>query len=269
MSDKNLILGMPSDVYHAHPAVSKTLLDLAHRSPPLLEWYWNAPVDEEAAKAVDTGNAFEALLLEPERFERDYITAPDVDKRTTKGKNQWEEFLEDAGDRHVLKHDERRQLELMKDSVWAHPMAARILNAKHHIQASYFWTDSVTEIECRCRPDILCQDIPFVADLKVTGDIDRFARSAANFRMHVQDAFYSDGMENFYGERPWFVFIVVSSSRSAGRFPVHVFEFDIDSKEQGHQEYRQDLERYQEWLGSEHRVDLETLYLPAWARQQL
>ena len=78
-----------------------------------------------------------------------------MDKRTKAGKAEWDAFVELAGDATVLSRDEMRRLALMRDSVWAHPMAARVLNAEGYVQASYYWTDAETGVRCKIRPDKL------------------------------------------------------------------------------------------------------------------
>lgn len=264
-----LYTAIPNDDYHRGPGVSKTMLDLLHRSPALLEWNQNAPVDEEAETAVDVGNAFEAALLEPDRFEAEYIEAPQVDRRTNSGKAQYQEFLEEAEGKTVLTYEEARKIRLMVESTWAHPMARRVLEAKRIVQGSYYWTDPVTDLLCRCRPDLLCTEIPFVVDIKTTADVGRFSRSIAEYRYHVQDAFYSDGLTRYFeGVQPYFIFLVVSTSRAAGRYPVHAMELHIDDKHQGVNEYRADLEEYAKIVASGDTTHLEEIRLPRWARAE-
>ena len=65
-------LGVPSRSYHSGPGISKSQLDLLHLAPALLEWSRRAPRDEEARAAVDLGDAFHAIALEPQRFDEEY-----------------------------------------------------------------------------------------------------------------------------------------------------------------------------------------------------
>lgn len=266
MNPQGLYEDLAHGDYLAGPGISKSMLDWIHQSPALLSWANDAPVDEAATKAVDLGNAFEMALLEPARFENLYITAPDVDRRTNAGKAEYAEFLEEAKGRIVLKSDERRQIELMVESTFAHPMARRVLEADHVVQGSYYWIDSVTDELCRCRPDLLCTELPFGVDVKTSADMGRFKRSTAEFRYHVQDAFYSDGLADYYGDQPHFLFLVVFTSLSAGRYPVHVMELDIDAKHQGVNEYRADMERYIACREQGDFTHIEELRLPGWAR---
>lgn len=265
-----LYTGLSNEAYHADTsAVSKTMLDLVHKSPPLLKWYQRAPVDDQADKAVDLGNAFEAALLEPERYDEEYITAPEVDRRTNAGKAQYQEFLDEAEGKNVLSYDLARQIRLMVESAWAHPLVEWVLRASVITQGSYYWSDPVTDIQCKCRPDVLCTEVPLVVDLKVSADERTMRQSMANHRWAVQAAMYSSGLTEYYGgEVPNFVFLCVHSSRSAGRYEVHMLEFKEESKNAGDIEYRSDLEKYSEFLASGNLADTEKIQLPAWALAQ-
>lgn len=268
-----LVTGLSNEAYHADTtAVSKSQLDLIHQSPALLQWSKEAPVDQEADKAVDLGNAFEALLLEPERFERTYAGAPKVDRRTKEGKAAWADFEREctANEKQPLSRDEWRQVHFMRDSVMAHPVARRALEAEAMVQASYYWREDYTgdALLCRCRPDWMLEHVPFVIDVKTSGQIDRFAASVEDYRYHVQHAFYVDGLAHYYDETPSFAFLVVSTSRNAGRYPVHVYELDAEDVEAGRMAYRRDLEVYAQAVRDDEWTHVEPLVRPWWARRR-
>jgi len=67
--------GVPNDVYHGGPGISKSGLDLVRKSPAHYRAVVNAANDNEPRKptaAQFIGTAFHALLLEPASFVRDY-----------------------------------------------------------------------------------------------------------------------------------------------------------------------------------------------------
>ena len=68
----------------AQRGVSKSDLDLIHKSPALLEWKKNAPREE--SEVAITGTALHAAVLEPEAFAAEYIKRPSFDLRTKDGK---------------------------------------------------------------------------------------------------------------------------------------------------------------------------------------
>lgn len=259
---------IPVTEYHAGPGVSKSILDLVHTAPALVQWSRHAPRDEEAVAGVDIGDAFHALILEPHRFKRDFVFAPDFDRRTNAGKAAYAAFLEEAKTRPVLTADHLRQLRLMRESTLAHPWARMLLEEPGDVEPSIYWTDPETGLLCRCRPDKRLTRRPIILDVKTTADMDRFDRSIEEYRYHVQDAFYSEGYERHFGERPSFLFLVVSTTKDAGRYPVRVFSLTEEDKADGREAWRADLDLYADcerrgvWPG------IESITRPAWAKRR-
>lgn len=294
--------------YHSGPGVSKSQLDLLHLAPALLQWVKEAPRDDEARAAVDVGDAFHATVLEPERFDAEYIgefVPPEgalvtVDQikaymesegigftaKDSKGtlveklldiepdaplldrlRDQWGAEL---NGRTILTASEMRKVRLMRESALAHPFARKLLEADGDVEPSIYWVDPDTGELCRCRPDKLVRlgDMRILLDVKTTADMDRFGASIEEYRYHVQDPFYSEGYEQHFGSPPdAFVFLVVSTSRSAGRYPVRCFTLDPEDKLAGRNEFRADLNRYAECRRSGLWPGVETITRPAWARR--
>lgn len=257
---------MSNEDYHANPALSKSTLDLIAKDPALVEWSRKAP--RLPSPTLEIGTAVHTALLEPQHFASRYAVAPEVDKRTKDGKAAWEEFEMDARlmGKHVLSADEYAKIPAMRDSVHAHPTARSLLQGEGVAEASLFWTDPATGLACRCRPDFWLTGENVFVDVKTTGDMERFGQSVIDYRYHVQQAFYSDGFAALHdGERlERFVFVVVSTAVSAGRYPVRVFELTKTDVEIGRHLYRQDLQRYEKYLAGIGRTEAESLPLAKW-----
>jgi len=270
MAEHELLHGIPSEAYHADPAVSKSRLDLVAQSPAMLAWDAAAPEDEDASSQVNIGSAFEALLLEPGRFNQSYIQDTDKPKNTKEGKSEAQE-IRDRADREgleILSPADWRKIRLMMESAMVHPVVRQIMDAGPIPQPSIWWTDSETGLRCKARPDIMMPERPLVADIKITGQIERFANSVHDYRYHVQDAWAVDAFTPVYGREPASVFIVVSSTLSARKYPVHVYELTREDRDQGRRLYRRDLETYahREELGD--WTHIEPLTRPGWAWRQ-
>jgi hypothetical protein len=278
-------VGIPNADYHAGPGVSKSQLDLVDKAPALLEWSRNAPRDDEARAAVDIGDALHALLLEPDRFAEEFIqefqpprgvivTNDDAKAaldelgvaHTTKDtkatllaklleadpdapvlervREKWE--LENRH-RTILSPAEWRKLQLMAASVRAHPTARMLLDAPGDVESCIYWIDPTTGELCRCRMDKYARPAGrrFIVDLKMSADPSEFQWAIEDYRYFVQDAFYTEGHTQHFGEAPdGFIFIVVGNQRDAGRYPVRVFQLDAEDRAAGDLAWRGALDKF-------------------------
>lgn len=213
------------------------------------------------------GTLVHTAILEPDDL-GNLIVAPIVDRRTTSGKADWAAFLIEAEGREIVEAEELDKLHAIRDAVWAHPAASKLLAMLREVETSIFWTDPETGVECRSRPDgIMTNNV--IVDVKTTKDArqDEFAKSVANYRYHVQSAFYSDGFAAIYGEPPKrFAFIAVETE------PPHLCAVYVASEAmtlRGRADYRDDLATYKRCLETDTWPGLpETptvIELPKWA----
>jgi exodeoxyribonuclease VIII len=264
------VFGLSNEEYHAGPGVSKSQLDQIAESPATYMWAKRAPVDEEKLKAFDMGSATHCRILEPDEFKDRFIIAPEFNRRTTAGKADEAEFLENCAKtgKTVISAEDGRKLELMRDSVFAHPDAHWLLEQAGHSEASFYWIDPETGELCRIRPDRHLTEHPIIIDVKTVADMGRFEQHVEEFRYHVQDAMYSEGFHQVTGEWPDFVFIAVSTSISCGRYPVRVRPLTDDWKEAGKDLFRRDLDRFHECRINDDWHDFKPLLRPAWAARK-
>ena len=236
-----------SDEYHAHPGVSKSTLDMINADPHAVEWSRACKRDQEKMKTLDFGDAMHAICLEPDRLKSEFIAMPDFDGRTNLGKAQKAEFYAENSEKKILSFDEYRKLELMYDSVMSHPQARDLLETDGVNEGSYFWTDKKTGIECRCRPDREIESRRLLVDVKTTDTLKKFCYSVEDYRYHVQDAFYCDGVGH-HKERPDMLFLVIQKTIDCGRYPVHVWRLPDEAIAEGKKLYRADLDKYKAFL---------------------
>jgi hypothetical protein len=201
--------------YHRHSAVSKSHLDQVARSPL---HYWARYVDPnrvdlEPTAAMAIGSAVHTHVLELPEWDQRYITAPEgINRRTKAGKEAWAAFEAESTGRIVLSRADAELVMRMGQAVYGHPAAAFLLQRPGLAEQTYLWTDEATGLECKCRPDWMTTDGQLIVDLKTTEDASPagFRKSVANFRYHVQAAWYLDGIERATGKRPdQFIFICV------------------------------------------------------------
>jgi exodeoxyribonuclease VIII len=269
MAEQKIISDMSNEDYHKKEGISKSTLDLVHKSPALIEWSMNAPTDPSKIEAFNLGTAVHCAILEPDRFDKEYIEAPKVDRRTKAGKQEYAEFIEASIGMCVLSPEDFSRVKYMRESALAYPDFKKMYESGFIAEQSIFWTDPTTEILCKCRPDFSMKDHPVIVDIKTTSDIERFNKSVAEYRYHVQDAHYSAGATSYYGDRPQFLFLAVSSSASGGKYPVRMFELDLEAKTQGMAERNEDLDTIAECKFTGDWPGLETIDLPYWAKREV
>ena len=155
---------MTNSEYHANKAVSKSDLDLINRSP--LHYINAAQNPKEQTESMLFGSVVHKLVLEPETFAAEYIAAPKCDRRTKEGKAHWQEFIDNITTETVISEEMLTEATAVAEAVRKNPVADKLLKSGQAEQ-SYFWTDSETGVECKCRPDYLRSD-GIVVDLKTT-----------------------------------------------------------------------------------------------------
>ncbi|HHE3631934.1 TPA: PD-(D/E)XK nuclease-like domain-containing protein [Pasteurella multocida] len=254
----HVIENMTNADYHAHSAISKSGLDLIEKSPAHFFY-----AEREKTKAMIIGSAFHDLVLLPDVFNQSYIIKPDKLNLATKEGKEWKAQAED---KEILTQDEFEQINAMRESVLAHYSASKLLS-QGKPETSIFWKDEIG-VECRCRPDFI-HSTGVIVDLKTTNDASPkgFAKSVAEYRYHVQDAYYSNGYKHAFGELPrGFVFIAVEKKPP---YAVGVYTLDDMAKLEGEMRFKENLETYKQALEqgvwNAFSKNIETLSLPNWA----
>lgn len=252
-------LTMPNDDYHATRAISKTTIDLAHSDPYGPAWSKECPTDKEKLKTFDFGDAMHAICLEPERLKSEFVVMPELNLRTNAGKAERDEFVKEHKDSKILTAVEHKQLSLMFESVMAHGEARALIEAEGLAEASYFWTDEGTGMECKCRPDKHIEVSNLLVDVKTTPSLVKFNYSVDDYRYYVQDPWYCDGVSRFTDEPVRMEFLVIQKTIECGRYPVGVVRLPDEAIEYGREVYRQDLNRYAEYMKSEQKPETREL----------
>lgn len=261
---------MDNAAYHAHPAVSKSHLDLIARSPL---HYWARYLDPnrvtpEPSPQMRLGTALHTHVLELSRWDEEIAVAPAMDRRTKAGKEAWQAFQDDAAGKTVISSDDADQVMAMGRAVMRHPAAAMLLGLPGKAETTHMWTDAATGLECKCRPDWLTDDGSIMVDLKTTKDASPrgFRRSIGDYRYHLQAAWYLHGLEQATGKRPdQFIFICVESTAP---YACAVYAADAEMIERGHEQAMRDLAKLAECRAAaswpSYSDQIETISLPGW-----
>lgn len=254
-----LVTGMPNDAYHAYDGISKSGLDLIARSPA--HYYYSA--QHEPSREMVIGSATHAAIFEPDVFAKQYMLLRDVTDRRS---SAYKEAVKVHGEYNVLTGKEADAVYGIQAALQLNQHAKALLDATGWCELAVFATDPVTGVLVRCKFDKLTHDLKAV-DLKTTQDLREFAKSVANYRYHVQQAFYSDVFEWATGQQlTGFDFLAAEKDApNASR----IFVLDTPSVMYGRKLYREALNTYadclqrNEWPLPDGATEYITL--PAWA----
>ena len=206
-----------SPEYHSGEGLGSSHLRELLRSP--LHYITSVNTPSKETPAMKLGTAVHCAILEPERFEIEYIEAPIIDRRTKDGKALWSE-LEQSG-RIVLSRDEYLKITQMAHAVRNHEIASKLISGGVPEQSVY-WNQQissldVSEILCKARPNYIKQLKKgyVIADIKTTQDasISEFPKKAYyQWLYHLQAAHYVRGFEAITGEKVVaFMYVAIES----------------------------------------------------------
>ncbi len=213
-----IIHDMDIEEYHDHPAASASGLKMFLKCPEVYRYEMLDPERAEERevekKTFVIGSAFHTLCLEPDLFKnRFHIIGDDVrkDERTAAYKAE----IAKADGRTILKEKEIADVRGMAKAVSRNPEAMKYLVKPGHIEASLFWDDPETGVQCRARPDLILPDDDTIINFKSAADAsyDAFERSLWSMAYDIAIDHYGAGYYHCFG-RPMkrYVFIVAEKN---------------------------------------------------------
>ena len=269
---QGLFPDVPMDVYHSEKDFASRSMLMDMRKSPLHcyanHFDPNRPVVVEKNDAYTLGSMFHTAVLEPHLFDKLYVVAPKVDRRTNVGKAAWQEFQESLlpGQEAVSKDFWDTAL-AMGASVLRHTLARQIF-AEGQAEVSAYAL--VNRVPCRVRPDWITPSI--TADLKSTIDAspEAFAKSVVRYGYDFQNAYYSDVLEAASNEKREEFFFVVCEK--AYPFATAVYTLSKEDIDYARGEYVYQLERFAACRAANHwpgYADTAVqLQLPAWRKSE-
>lgn len=186
-------------------------------------WKYEDKPDSEASFFVE-GRLQHCLFLEPHVFNDEFVIAPQVDRRTKAGKQEYEDFAATVADRSVVTQD-------LYDACQAR---VEVLDAFRPR------SEDLTELSvvfdyygdlCKARFDMLQNNV--IIDLKTCRDASPkgFKQAVRNFNYHQQAAFYLDAAASAgMTEVDRFQFLAISKQHP---YPYAIYELSAESIEYG------------------------------------
>jgi hypothetical protein len=270
--------GTHIETYHRWPCASNSRLSKLLRSPAHLKAYLDEPQDDTAALIM--GRAAHSAILEPELFAKLYGRSSGADRRTKAGKQEWDDLLAQFGEGYVLKPDDHDAARKMRDAVYAHASASKLLAGDGDVEFSVVWDahcygDEKDElVRCKARLDKFSPAIAggVIVDVKTTKDASprEFERSIFTYGYHRQAALYLDAAHTAGIDAEHFVIIAVEKESP---WAVGVYRLTDGAIEAGREQVMKLLKTYAmcEALGSwpAYGDDVKDIAIPTWAWSQL
>lgn len=257
------IANMPDDVYHNWPdSISKSGLDLVHRSPA----HYKFSKGKQETRQMVVGRAVHCAVFEPKKFLSNYLLLKHIKDRT---KSEYKQAIKAKDESLVLVSTEADMVSCIYETMNSSPAIQYYISNPAWHELSLFVTNPETDVLVRCRFDMLTHD-GIAIDLKTTQDVrpEAFAKSIANYRYHVQQAFYSDAFFWATGEQlQEFVFIALEKEQPNAH---RIYVLDDESVDIGRIAYMKDLKAYahsvetNHWSGAD-CFGPESISLPSWA----
>jgi len=224
--------GVQRAEYGRVPAINYSLLKFFNKTPA----HFKDELDNRgpSTDAMVFGNRFHVAVLEPERFEREFVVAPKFDRRRTEDKQAAKDFEAANSHKEIVDADDMATILAMQKQCYRHPLIKRLMEAKGSNEVCVIWTDIQTGIRCKALIDriVRLDGVTYVLDFKTCTDAGSpFDRECGRFLYHVQSAFYMHGLNTLArSDRKW-LWIPVEKKKpflSAVRFA------DDDTRAAGH-----------------------------------
>jgi len=227
------IYDISNDAYHASQGISRSRLMLLDKSPYHF-WYETLSglaEPKESTPSMNVGSAFHTLLLEPDKFNKEFAIIPKVDRRTKLGKEEYDLFTQKNEGKILLSDDQFFKVEQMVSLISQHDIVTTLLD-EAVFEQSIFWTDKETGLQFKTRPDIWSNKM--VVDLKTTSDASAysFTRSAMQYGYYLQAGMAYEACKAI--GMPFEMFVILACEKDAPHVPAiymmddEALQFGID-----------------------------------------
>ena len=255
-------LVMSNEEYHAKTKYeSSSTVRKVLVSPK--KYLYDKTAESVPTKAMEEGTAVHTFFLENELFKNRYCFKPKAFNGRTKEGKQW---MEEHGHLNILAAEWEENLIHMNHSFLDSP--AKIIYDKKGLTELSYFSEDLSGIKAKCRPDWISSDGHTVVDLKTTQDASPkgFQKSIANFGYHIQSSFYMRVLQNLDVPVKEFIFIAIEKTAP---FCVGVYRASTEMLEEGNKKVDEAInqilwckenESYPDYTPNE----IETISLPPW-----
>lgn len=225
------------------------------------------------SRAMIVGTAFHLMLLEPEKFNEQFVVIPKWDMRTKVGKESraaWEADNPGWESRYELTVDEMLNLQGLVRQFLEHPVASVMIDNAIHYELGVFWNHPEYGFPCKALVDVVTryEGRTWVLDLKSTRDVSPqfWSREIANRGYMIQAEWIIQGLNELSPAERDFGFLV---GETGGERDVMIYEAGPTTRwEASHRIARACLQwdqaiRSDTFPGAEPRIQM--IEAPRWA----
>ena len=234
-----------------------------------------APFNPTAAMRI--GTSTHTLVLEPEKFDEEYIIGGPINEKTgktygsdsAKFKNWLEE--QDEGKKY-LSDQEAIQSRRVANNTKHNETAMFWLDQCEHKEAAITWTDPYSGLKCKALLDAFSAANLIFADYKTIGKsvtYDELSKTIYNMGYYQQFAFYNDGLfHNGIDCKD----VIAVFAQTADEQDVATARIGAESLALGQVHYQQCFDNYKAFLAGDvkgHNSELFELNVPGWATRAM
>ena len=227
---------MTEKEYNEIEAVRRSDLLKLRKSPLHYWWAKNNPEPDDSPAKIFGSAAHKFILEGGVAFGREYAVAPQVDRRTKAGKEEWDEFRTKNEGKTIITQEDFDRIVAMRNAIKDHPEARLLLVGD--TEQTYVWTDDETGEKCKIRVDCVASENsrPILVDYKTVRSCEDgvFERECRTYGYKIQAGMYTEGFTlNTFLEA---AFIFVCQEKDAPH-AVRVYHCDPGFIDQGREQF--------------------------------
>ena len=250
MKKSGIVIETNAEYHGYREAISKSRLSNIAVCPAYFKWCEDNPTDPSDDMVL--GSAFHKIVLEPETFDKEFMIMPHFDRRTKEVRLGYENLMNKVkgGAITLITQEQYDTICGMRDSIMSNPYARKLING--NIEQSMYFTDDLTKVECKCRPDVWRKvaDRVVITDLKSAKSVmpNDFMRDCVKYHYDLQTAMYREGASKVLGvpkDNIDFVFIAVEKKPP---YLLNILQADTYVIQKGEADFREYIGTYKECL---------------------
>ena len=227
--------------YRQRPGISSSELKKIMITPAHYKHWKENP--QEDTPALLFGRSAHKYILETYDFYTEFAVAPNVDRRTKEGKEEWARFVADSEGKDVITQEQFEQIDAMRNSAYATPFVAKLLSGDKEL--SFWGKDEDTGLVIKCRPDCITDfnGKHILIDYKTCTDAEntKFYRDSIKFGYDLQLAYYRDILKQNTGLD---YDVVIIAQEKTAPYATNVFQLSENYLENGRELYKEMLRIY-------------------------